>query len=506
MKVLDVSELESAISKLKQSLKEKREQAENTGTAAYDFVHTHTYFSGQGADAIRSFYSDAHLPFLRFFENFIDEYTRFLDNMKNALEEVEPSSDGFIHQQFLEGELTAGLNKTKNTTIQLTDEANAIMASVHDIVSLPRIDDHYFVQQVRNAEKDIETSIEKLVKFDQEQTKELSYIEHDIEIMKNYVSTIQSMFQGKKISINAYKSGQLDDIADYKKLTTELSAEETGKTAFSFLDFFADINQQMSTGDNILVGSQVLKLGVTAWWSRHLEINYLGGKPSLWNRLKGDYRFTVRAPESWTAKTGYSSKVAKWLKDFKGRTPSNALMKQLHRWVSTYNTPSHLLKHLAGFPKNASGILKGENFSTKYIEKVKFGTKDLVQTAARAKGLTNVAKGIPGVATFISVASNAAELVDPGNKNMGFSEKFGRAIAGFGTDALAIGAGAKIGAAIGSFGGPVGIVVGGAIGGLVGGIASSTIGDKVKDVGGKIGKEIGKGVKSAYKSIKSWFS
>jgi hypothetical protein len=291
------------------------------------------------------------------------------------------------------------------------------------------------------------------------------------------------------------------------------SPESNKSTIASILNVFDTINKQLSLGDAALVGSQLFSVAIAAGFSRKLRINYMGGKPSLLQKIKGDYKFTVKADPSWTSRGRYSSKLASLIYNFTKSNPTNPLLKKLNKTAASYTSPSALLKHAAGFPKNANGILKADTLSGKFYNRITTGTKDIAENLIDAKGWTKAAKKIPLVGWGISIGANATEFWNPDNAEKTTGEKAGRALAGVTADFVAIGAGAKVGAMIGSVGGPVGIVVGGAVGALVGGVGSIVFEDQIKDVGEKIGsvsekgvKWIGDGVSNTFKSIGGWFN
>ncbi len=61
--------------------------------------------------------------------------------MNQAIELLEPDSTGFIREDFLEGEIKQGLRYIEQLTESLTNETNAIMRQVADIIALPPLDD-----------------------------------------------------------------------------------------------------------------------------------------------------------------------------------------------------------------------------------------------------------------------------------------------------------------------------------------------------------------------------
>lgn len=299
-----------------------------------------------------------------------------------------------------------------------------------------------------------------------------------------------------------------------KKSESALTPESKKSTIASILNVFNYINGKLSVGDAALVGTQLFTIALSAGISRKLKINYIGGKPTFWNKIKGDYKFTIGAHPSWKSRGRgrYDSKLARAIYNFSKSSPTNPIVKQLQKFAASYNNPSALLKHAAGFPKNMN-MLKADTLSGTFQKRITTGTKEIAEHLIDAKGWTKVAKKVPMAGMVISVAANAAEIWDPDNADKTRGERLGRTFAGITSDLVAIGAGAKVGAMIGSVGGPAGIVVGGAVGALVGGVGSIVFEDKIKDVGEKLGgtvesgiKDIGEGINNTFKSVGSWFN
>jgi hypothetical protein len=299
-----------------------------------------------------------------------------------------------------------------------------------------------------------------------------------------------------------------------KKSESAITPESKKSTIASILNVFNYINGKLSIGDAALVGTQLFTIALSAGISRKLKINYIGGKPKFWKKIKGDYKFTVGAHPSWKSRGRgrYDSKLARAIYNFSKSSPTNPIVKQLHKLATSYNNPSALLKHAAGFPKNLN-LLKADTLSGTFQKRITTGTKEIAEHLIDAKGWTKAAKKVPLVGWGISIAANTAEFFDPDNAGKTGGEKTGRAVAGLAADFVAISGGAKVGAMIGSVGGPVGIVVGGAVGALVGGVGSIVFEDQIKAVGEKVGgaveegiKDIGAGINNTFKSVGSWFN
>ncbi|WP_326032270.1 T7SS effector LXG polymorphic toxin, partial [Virgibacillus pantothenticus] len=111
-----------------------------------------------------------------------------------------------------------GFERMEQITMALTDEANAVLHSVKDIVNIPNIDDGDFLDKVQHAKKLNRQTIEKLHAFDRHNTAKLDPIEQDIRMMKNYLSQIRELGNNGKIRIGGYQARQLDDQKFHKEL------------------------------------------------------------------------------------------------------------------------------------------------------------------------------------------------------------------------------------------------------------------------------------------------
>ncbi|WP_216830394.1 hypothetical protein [Alkalihalobacterium elongatum] len=291
-----------------------------------------------------------------------------------------------------------------------------------------------------------------------------------------------------------------------------------------FFSGVGKVGDALNFFDTPLLVSNALTIATAAGVTSTLKINYRGGRPSLMDRIKGNYRFTVAAADSWTSKGHHSNPIARKIKDFANSKPTNPILKGVHKAVSSYSSPSHLIKHVAGFAKDTNFAISmtGKDILDHTKNRMKdVSTKGVLEKAATAKGFTNLGKGIPLIGNVVTIGSNATEFTNAANANKGGMEKTGRFFGGALTDFGAVAAGASAGAKIGAFAGPKGVIIGGAVGGLVGGVANNAfVKDVAKDVGGAIGRgaeNIGKaigesfggaaeGLANKFKSVTSWLN
>ncbi|PAE22782.1 LXG domain-containing protein [Bacillus sp. 7894-2] len=218
LKVLDARELHSGLKELYSSLDSLEEQIRNIARDVEGITSLEDSFCGEGAAAIQAFFQECHSPFLLFFLGFLADYQNTLKRILSSLQMLEPASNGFIRQSFLDGEAAQGLVKTESITTSLTEETNAVMQKVSDIVSLPHLQDGEFSAHVRRAELHRRNTVDDLMTFDSQQTLALDPIEQDLHLMQTYIDEISSLFQSGNLSISGYSVRQLQSSPIYGEL------------------------------------------------------------------------------------------------------------------------------------------------------------------------------------------------------------------------------------------------------------------------------------------------
>ncbi|WP_369419588.1 ribonuclease YeeF family protein [Lentibacillus daqui] len=232
IKVLDVYQLLKRIRETGKRLHSLGEQVQDLKKRVMAVVTLDDSFRGKGAQAIRSFYKELHLPFLLFLEGFIADYQDVLKGMESELLAMEPDENGYIHQEFLEGDLVDGLKKAEQMTTALTDETNAAIKSIRDIVSLPTVDDEEFLFTLTQGRSQIYETVEKLHAYDADQTAKLEHVEHDIQVMKQYLQKINEKQVSGDLSIAGYSVKQLSGVDAYDELLKGLKGKRASN-AFS---------------------------------------------------------------------------------------------------------------------------------------------------------------------------------------------------------------------------------------------------------------------------------
>ena len=226
MKILDVDLLQDGLKRNMAMLERLKTETENIERTVSGLVEMDELLKGEGGYAIRDFYAECHLPFLQFFQLFSETYRQKLQQIESALQSLEPDSAGYIMQEFLEGELEQGLTLIGNLTEALTNEANSIMDSVSDIVSLPHLDDSAVQEGVITSKKKRDDTLQQLNEFDYSQTVSLNPVEQDIQTIDTWLTDIEGMFQSGLTDVH-FQSPQWRVNPSRKRLIWELATRES---------------------------------------------------------------------------------------------------------------------------------------------------------------------------------------------------------------------------------------------------------------------------------------
>ncbi|MDQ0273323.1 ribonuclease YeeF family protein [Cytobacillus purgationiresistens] len=478
MKTLEVESLHSGIEEILEKLNSQKEQVKQIEASVEGIITLNDSLKGQGGQSIRSFYQDCHQPFLLFYQDVMNEYVSSLKNVKSTLHSFEPSHNGFISQSFLQGDLCSGLNKTKEITADLTNEANMTIASVQDIVSLPKLRDNDVINQVNEAKKNVDQTVEKLHHFDNQQSQSLNNVEQDIQIMNTYVQQIQTMFNNGSLSVATYSPNSLYSIPPDQEMGA----------ANPFSSFASH--------------PRVTSNGVEATDTNGLNMQWdptptLGVNFDQWK----DQPINAGANLGIAVTTAYGAakRVNLARKGFGITKTYRTTAQGVRKPVVKIDKPE-----LGGFKKKTYSGTNVTNHPklNKLIDPMA-SVKDSFKWASNKLGYLGVGVTVTG------------DIVHGVQNNQSGSEIAGNvvgdvAIAGASIAASAA-AGAKVGAIAGTFGGPVGVAVGATVGAIVGIGVTTLLSDvKFMDVDGdgksdSVGDAIKKGTKGIIDKVGSWF-
>ncbi|MBV6682567.1 LXG domain-containing protein [Bacillus sp. JRC01] len=251
MKILDVDGFQKGIKEIEETLSSQKKKAEQIEKSIQGVTDLDEAFKGKGGNAIRDFYRSKHLPLLDQYQTFLSDYQAVIKQMNEALHNLEPAPDGFMNEGFLENELEAGLRLAKQTTEQLTSEANNTIGSVSDIVTLPKIEDETCVQYVAKAERGIDQSIEKLYEFDHAQTASLSALQEQVDALEKQIMQLHPAFQ------KLHAKPVLSIYGGQEGMPQQLSFSNVGKNVNGLINDSGNLGALLEKTKNVLNSKKI---------------------------------------------------------------------------------------------------------------------------------------------------------------------------------------------------------------------------------------------------------
>src|SRR5690625_3507341 len=144
---------------------------------------------GKTGEAIRTFYDTVHLPFLTQFEKTLTNYSESILETKNNFLSYDSNKAVFIHEGLLENEVIRGLDEALHTTEGLVSEANNIMDSVSDIISLSPLSMDEFAEYIMKGKRYIHEVIQNLYDLDKSRKSALIDIHTNLKTIYTYLKS-----------------------------------------------------------------------------------------------------------------------------------------------------------------------------------------------------------------------------------------------------------------------------------------------------------------------------
>lgn len=294
MKSLDVESLQTGIRTTTSDIEKLTDQLQTIEQSVLNFTSLDDELKGQGGNAIRSFYQDCHLPFLEYFQDSLQEFGDVMTQMKNALDSFESNNSGIVKEEYLENEVKDGFNKVERTTIELTDDANSIIESVQDLVSIDKIDESEVIESVQQGKDKVNDVVEELHALDESQVQALEPVLDRVRTMRQYITDLNTKFQRADLSVASYDAKVIKNMNAYNEIQSHLSDKKSA-TIQEVLKQTNGLFQAstLSLGkakkkDNLFV-SGLKTAGNT------LKGGFMGGVDIVWDTAAGAYQM-VRHP------------------------------------------------------------------------------------------------------------------------------------------------------------------------------------------------------------------
>lgn len=474
MKTLDAQSLHDGIAVTVSEIKTTQSKITDMQKAVRGITSLEKDLKGKTGEAVRTFFNECHQPFLIYMYQFLIHYRQTLEQMGQSVRSFESMESGFIREEFLENNVTQGLDNVWRKATDLTEQANGIMDSVADIVSLSRLDPKELFESVQYGKKKEENVVEQLHALDDYQSSALDEILQDLHTMENYVSDIAGKFKNGSISIADFKVTSIEGLSGYKKM----------------MDSIYHKGGSVSAGpDKNAGGAKKPDAELTA---AKEDVSSTGDGESF---VSFDPNAPFDSAGDWatlgTESLAFYNTYDATRKGFK---------------VEKYTTKGGITKYRVYKPE-AVGIKP----STKKVRKTKLYEKEYLKKEAKRGNHLKITKYVrPGSGAITALKSKAGWLgvginaVEDAydNRNKGMTKIVCDLGVDVGVGAVSIAAGGVLAAAAGAFGAPVIVGAAAAFGASV---AASYIFDGIKIGKGKNKKSISGHIKSGIQSIAGWF-
>lgn len=166
MKTLDVHTWKQNIEQTQKDIQVCKNQFETIQHAIEKVIALEGVFTGKTANAIRLFYSTCHQPLLKLADETFHRYEKTLQQIEEEIYSFESATDGYVQQQFLEGDVTNELNKLIKVADSLTEKVNFKLSDVSDIVHLPLLNSDELTEKIEEAKEMSKQTVKQLEVLD----------------------------------------------------------------------------------------------------------------------------------------------------------------------------------------------------------------------------------------------------------------------------------------------------------------------------------------------------
>ncbi len=494
MKVLKVAEVVQGMDRIIKKKEQEKEHILLLRDELNKVIDLDNALDGEGGVAIREHFMTLHFPVIILLNLFLEEYIDLLKKFKQEIEAFE-NDNGFIREDFLNGEIKNSLNNLENNIFDITAAINKSYGSVSDLVGYDYISTSTFNFHVTDAHQLMENVLSDLTEIDSTNSSSLSNPEEKLSELGQLTGKIKTwtsngifLTEEQIQEVEAYflESDVIEDMIDE---AMKLSTEQGDSTIVGAIATWISNLGKVDGAYKIAKGA----LAASILSTKMLELVPDG---------KGN--FTVVASQAWKQGTNgkYSSTLAGTIYDLLKKGSQNA-PNPIKHYLSKYgNAPSGLLKELIGLNSRTTKISFGTiaNKYTNVLVLEKDALKDYRMNVdlkatgdkvADVKKFGDFARRVPYAGIIFSVGVNSSEYYSDANAHLSFEEKTGRFVAGLAIDGGIAGLTTGF-AALGTLVAPgPGTIIGGVIGAGIGIVGSWIMEDTIKDIGEDVGRWVG---------------
>ncbi|MFB5282124.1 T7SS effector LXG polymorphic toxin [Peribacillus sp. Hz7] len=176
-------------------------------------------FLGNGAEAIKGFY-EAQIDVVDVWILLIDQQVAFFEGIQGMTEDVQLSGDTVVKVPFLEENLSQSNQLAKEMVTQQQEDLQQIFNDIEDLISLQVFSKEEFDENINEAEKERNETIQKVNKLDEDLTTEYALSEQtETYVYALFNQLIEATRKGENISplyfnANTYKTSEIYQLKD----------------------------------------------------------------------------------------------------------------------------------------------------------------------------------------------------------------------------------------------------------------------------------------------------
>ncbi|WLV24197.1 LXG domain-containing protein [Aciduricibacillus chroicocephali] len=225
MKVLDALHLRKGIQSTINDIEETHGEITAIQKGVAGMTELGDALEGKMGSAIRNFYNVCHQPYLVNMYQTLTEYKNTLKKAGDAITSFDPVETAYVKEAFLDQDVPSDLKNIEKTASGLTDEANDVVSSVSDIVSLPKLDDGPLLEGIQTGKKKAKSTLEDLHSLDQSQTAALDKVLAEFKTLESYLSELKSKVNDGGISISNFKVESVSGLPTHAKIMEQVSRQ-----------------------------------------------------------------------------------------------------------------------------------------------------------------------------------------------------------------------------------------------------------------------------------------
>ncbi|AZV44294.1 deaminase domain-containing protein [Peribacillus asahii] len=218
IKIYEANTLVHSVKERAEQYKTLKEQFQKLKTEFAKIVDNEN-FLGNGAEAIKGFYQ-AQIDVADVWIQLIDQQVAFFEGIQGMTEDVQLSGDTVVKVPFLEENLSQSNQLAKEMVTQQQEDLQKIFNDIEDLISLQVFSKEEFDENINEAEKERNETIQKVNELDENLTTEYVLSEQtETYVYALFNQLMESTRKGENISplyfnANAYKTSEIYQLKD----------------------------------------------------------------------------------------------------------------------------------------------------------------------------------------------------------------------------------------------------------------------------------------------------